>query len=315
MINEFLDFCQKNDGHERNRLLPTRKKWKEVEDELLLKAIRKYGTQWTKIQDEIPSKDSRQCQARWKILKHKEETLMRLEALAREDFSDKDNHLQKMKKQMKQRKEIPRRYNPKFDYNEDSSSESMHLQQFQEVLAKQPNKLLQIQQQQQQQQQKREQYQKQVQNQYQNVWNAMDDKMLWIAYKIYKGAWNQITPRFQEKNPQSCIDRYQYLLQQKKIKLQEDTSSVDVISSPNDIDSSQDGSEQFDISASEDEDSTDLQRSDCKTLQTKQQQYKGAYTVQQCHTNIERILKSFSNHNLDTLPGIRESIVKLILTD
>lgn len=28
----------------------------------------------------------------------KEETLMRLEALAREDFSDKDNHLSKMKK-------------------------------------------------------------------------------------------------------------------------------------------------------------------------------------------------------------------------
>jgi hypothetical protein len=29
----------------------------------------------------------------------------------------------------------------------------------------------------------------------------MDDKMLLAAYKIYKGAWNQITPRFQEKNP------------------------------------------------------------------------------------------------------------------
>ena len=30
--------------------------------------------------------------------KQKEETLMRLEALAREEFSDKDSHLNKMKK-------------------------------------------------------------------------------------------------------------------------------------------------------------------------------------------------------------------------
>lgn len=49
MINDFLDFCQKNDGRHNNKFVSSRKKWKEVEDELLLKAIRKYGNQWSKI--------------------------------------------------------------------------------------------------------------------------------------------------------------------------------------------------------------------------------------------------------------------------
>ncbi|CAD8115143.1 unnamed protein product [Paramecium sonneborni] len=93
------------------------------------------------------------------------------------------------------------------------------------------------------------------------------------------------------------------------MKLQEDGSSVDIISSLVD-DSSQQGSEQFDITISECADSTDQQYTEYKTSSSL-----GVYTIQQCHTNIERILKSFSNHNLDTLPGIRESIVKLILTD
>ncbi|CAD8118807.1 unnamed protein product [Paramecium sonneborni] len=308
MINDFLDFCQKNDGRQKNQQIPARKKWKEVEDELLLKAIRKYGNQWSKIQEEVPTKDSKQCQARWKILKQKVETMDRLDALA--DFSEMENQNYKLKKQKKKHREIPRRYNPHFDYNEESSSESMHLQQFQQALIKQPNQLLLLQQQQQQQQQKREQIQKQVLSQYQNVWNAMDDKMLWAAFKIYKGVWNQITSRFQEKNPQSCMERYQYLLQQKKMKLKEDGSSVDIISSlVEDSSQYQQGSEQFDISISEGGDSTDQQQIEQKVSSLI------VYTVQQCHTNIERILKSFSNHNLDTLPGIRESIVKLILTD
>ncbi|CAD8196567.1 unnamed protein product [Paramecium pentaurelia] len=301
MINDFLSFCQKNDGRQMNKQIP-RKKWKEVEDELLLKAIKKYGNQWSKIQEEVPTKDSKQCQARWKILKNKEEILDRLDAMG--DYSDMDNPNHKQKKANKKHRDIPRKYNPHFHYNEESSSESMHLQQFQQALIKQPYQLSLL-----QQQQKREQIQKQAQTQYQNVWNAMDDKMLWAAFKIYKGVWNQITSRFQEKNPQSCMERYQYLLQQKKMKLQEDGSSVDIISSLAE-DSSILGSEQFDISISECGDSTDQQQ---------QTEYKtnsiGIYTVQQCHTNIERILKSFSNHNLDTLPGIRESIVKLIITD
>lgn len=102
-----------------------RKKWKEVEDELLLKAIKKYGNQWSKIQEEVPTKDSKQCQARWKILKNKEEILERLDALG--DYSDMDNQNHKVKKAKKKQREIPRRYNPHFDYNEESSSESMHL--------------------------------------------------------------------------------------------------------------------------------------------------------------------------------------------
>ncbi|CAD8102542.1 unnamed protein product [Paramecium primaurelia] len=204
MINDFLDFCHKNDGRQINKLVSSRKKWKEVEDELLLKGIRKYGNQWSKIQEEVPTKDSKQCQARWKILKNKEETMDRLEALG--DQSEMENQNHKIKKVKISQREIPRRYNPHFDYNEESSSESMHLQQFQKALIKQPNQLSLL-----QQQHKKEQIQKQAQSQYQNVWNAMDDKMLWAAFKIYKGVWKQITSRFQEKNPQSCMERYQFV--------------------------------------------------------------------------------------------------------
>lgn len=55
----------------------------------------------------------------------KEETLDRLDALG--DYSDIENANHKLKKVKKIQREIPRRYNPHFDYNEESSSESMHL--------------------------------------------------------------------------------------------------------------------------------------------------------------------------------------------
>lgn len=55
----------------------------------------------------------------------KEETMDRLEALG--DQSEMENQNHKIKKVKISQREIPRRYNPHFDYNEESSSESMHL--------------------------------------------------------------------------------------------------------------------------------------------------------------------------------------------
>jgi hypothetical protein len=43
MFDELLDFCQKNDGREKGKFTTARKKWKDVEDELLIRAVKKHG--------------------------------------------------------------------------------------------------------------------------------------------------------------------------------------------------------------------------------------------------------------------------------